>query len=302
LDELEERGFEVAEESRSNYALTALTLASMFQMRHIPDIPSLAEETGYKEGYRAITRVLAEPLPALETLRRHGYETVAIPSVATEVKLRTVDRDLDTGQIVQLETVLLGRTLIAPIVDFIAPDFVFDQQRSRSLDTLAAVELTATDGRQQFVFAHVMLPHAPFVFGPGGEPLPQPECVPVCSIFERPADHDEWLRLYRDQVVFVNDRVLQLIDAMRSVGADPVIVLMSDHGSRAFQPENQEEMLLNFFAAHSPGAPGLFPSDATPINIFPRLFGAYLDEEIPLIPDRFFLPDGDGPLQIKAIE
>jgi arylsulfatase A-like enzyme len=126
--------------------------------------------------------------------------------------------------------------------------------------------------------------------------------VPVCSIFERPADHDEWLRLYRDQVVFVNDRVLQLIDAMRSVGADPVIVLMSDHGSRAFQPENQEEMLLNFFAAHSPGAPGLFPSDATPINIFPRLFGAYLDEEIPLIPDRFFLPDGDGPLQIKAIE
>ena len=302
LEELEARGLEVADRSRSNYSLTGLTLASMFQMRHIPDIPSLAHETRLKEGYRALTRLLSAPLPTLETLRQHGYETVAIPSIVNEFKLRTSDRDLDTGQMVQLETVLLGRTLLAQIVNWIAPNLLYDQQRNRSMDAIAALEATATDGRQQFVFAHVMLPHAPFVFGPNGEPLSQPECLPVCSIFEPPADHDEWLRLYRDQVIFVNERLLEMIDSMRSGGADPVIVLMSDHGSRAFQAENPEEMLLNFFAASTPGAPGLFPDDATPINLFPRLFGAYLDEQIDLVPERFFLPAGDGPLEIRAVE
>jgi hypothetical protein len=77
---------------------------------------------------------------------------------------------------------------------------------------------------------------------------------------------------------------------------------MSDHGSRGFAAENPDEMLLNFFASATPGVPGLFPEDATPINVFPRLFGAYLDEESDVLPDRFFLPDGDGPTQIKAVE
>jgi hypothetical protein len=302
LEGLEARGFEVAARSRSNYSLTGLTFASMFQMRHIPDIEPLAQETRLAEGWRAISEVLAAPLPALETLRHHGYETIGIPSVVNEMRLRSADRDLDTGQVVQLETVLLGKTLLAPVVNWMAPDFLFDQMRDRSLESIAAVEAVAADTKQQFVFAHLMLPHAPFVFGPNGEPLSQPDCVPVCSIFEPPADHDEWLRLYRDQVKFVNQRMLEMIDAMQAGEADPVIILMSDHGSRGFAAENPDEMLLNFFASATPGVPGLFPEDATPINVFPRLFGAYLDEESDLLPDRFFLPDGDGPTQIKAVE
>lgn len=60
-------------------------------------------------------------------------------------------------------------------------------------------------------------------------------------------------------------------------------------------------MLLNFFAAYTPDAFGLFPRNATPTNIFPRLPRAYLDQ-IALLSERFFLPDGDGPLQIRAVE
>jgi len=302
IAELEQRGFDVAERSRSNYTLTALTLVSMFQMRHVPDIPSLQGVTGTAEGYRAVSDVLSQPQPAIETLRTHGYEAVAIPAVVNEFKLRGADRDLDSGQMVQLETVILGKTLLAPVVNWIAPDLIWDQQRDRSLDAFRAIEAAAADNRQQFVFAHVMLPHAPFVFGSAGERLPQPPCVPVCSIFEPPPEHDEWLRMLRDQVQFTNDRILALVDGIRVTGADPVIVMMSDHGSRAFAAENPDEMLLNFFAAATPEVPGLFPEDATPINVFPRLLNAYLDERFPLIPDRFFMPDGAGPLQIKPAQ
>jgi hypothetical protein len=302
LAELERRGFDVAEKSRSNYALTALTFVSMFQMRHVPDIPRLHGVGGLADGYRAVTSVLAQPQPAIEAFRRHGFEAVAVPAVVNEFRLRAVDRDLDSGQLVQLETVLLGRTLLAPVVNAIAPDFVWAQQRERSMDAIDAIVAAATDERRQFVFAHLMLPHPPFVFGPDGEPQPQPACVPACSIFDSRLGHAEWIQLLREQLEFTNQRLLTLIDEIRSDGADPVIVLLSDHGSRAFQAEYPEEMLLNFFAAATPGVANLFPEDATPINLFPRLLTAYLHEDVALLEEAFYMPDGDGPLQIRRAE
>lgn len=302
LDELEERGFDVSSRSRSNYPLTALTLASMFQMRHIADIPSLAHETGHAGGYRAVTRMLSGPLPVVEAFRLHGYETVAIPAVVNEFRLDTVDADLDSGEMVQLETVILGKTLLAPVVNWLAPELIHQQQRDRSLTAIAAIEALAVDPRQQFVFAHLMLPHSPFVFGRDGEPIPQPDCVPTCSIFEGPSDKEEWVRRYGDQVVFTNALLLDLIDSLLEGGREPVLILMSDHGARAWREEDPQEMLLNFFAALTPGAPGLFPEDATPINVFPRLIREYLDEAVPLLADKFFLPDGYGPLVIKAVK
>lgn len=302
LDALEERGFDISRRSRSNYPLTALTLASMFEMRHIEDMPSLASETGYAEGYRAVSRVLSGPLRAIETFRRHGYEAVGIPAVVNEFRLGAVDTDLDSGDMVQLETVILGKTLLAPVVNWFAPELIHQQQRDRSLKAIAAVEAAVLDPRQQLVFAHLMLPHSPFVFGREGEPIPQPECVPTCSIFEGPSDKDAWVGQYGDQVLFTNDLLLGMVDSLLAGGQEPVVILMSDHGARAWREEDPGEMLLNFFAAYTPEAPRLFPDDATPINVFPRLIRQYLDEPVPLLPDRFFLPGGYGPLVLKLVD
>jgi hypothetical protein len=301
-EELEERGFEIAERSRSNYPNTALTHVSMFQMRHIADVPPLPQQTRHAEGYRAIGRIMAGPLPVLETMRRHDYETIHITPVVNEFKMHSADRVLDSGQMVQLETVLLGRTLLGRVVDWVAPDLLYNEQRERSLQAVAAVETLALDSTRQFVFAHLMLPHSPYVFGPNGEPLPQPDCLPVCTIFHAPPG-EESLRLYRDQLSFTNTLMLEMVDTIRSGGADPVIVLMSDHGSRLFVTEHPEEFLLNFFASATPGRPGLFPDDATPVNLFPRLFRAYLNEEIDLLPERFFLPSGgESPTDLKPVD
>jgi hypothetical protein len=219
-----------------------------------------------------------------------------------EFRLGAVDTDLDSGEMVQLETVILGKTLLVPVVNWLAPQLIHQQQRDRSLKAIAAIEAAAFDPRQQLVFAHLMLPHSPFVFGRRGEPIPQPECVPTCSIFEGPSDKDAWVGEYGDQVVFTNDLLLEMVDSLLAGGKDPVVILMSDHGARAWREEDPEEMLLNFFAAYTPGAPELFPDDATPINVFPRLMRQYLDEPAPLLPDRFFLPNGDGPLVITMVE
>ena len=53
-----------------------------------------------------------------------------------------------------------------------------------------------------------------------------------------------------------------------------MIIFFSDHGSR-HDFDDRDEMLRSFFVASTPGQPGLFPNDVTPINIIPRLLNAY---------------------------
>jgi hypothetical protein len=105
--------------------------------------------------------------------------------------------------------------------------------------------------------------------------------------------------MYADQVAFVNGRLLEAIDVMRNARPEPVIILMSDHGSRVF---GVEEKLLNFFAAATPGHRGIFPEDATPVNVFVRLGNAYLGTDLPIVPDEFYAVQAGDPLAISRIE
>jgi hypothetical protein len=79
----------------------------------------------------------------------------------------------------------------------------------------------------------------------------------------------------RDQLTYVNRRLLETVRTIQATSdRPPVIVVFSDHGYRHL-PEDREETLRNLFAVYAPGQPDLFPEDATPINLFPRLLNAY---------------------------
>lgn len=293
LDALADRGFDVAGRSRSNYTETGHTLPSMLYMRHLYEIPAIEHgPNGSASGYRTLGEVLSAPLPAFELFRRHGYETITIPSVTDTYRIESADRVIDTADPNAFELLVLSRILLGPLIDWFAPELLFDQLRGRSLAALeAVVQLADEDGGPRLVFTHLMLPHAPFVFGPNGEQIDPPDCFPsrYCTIYDAPSNKAEHLGRYRDQVQFVNERMLEMIDAIRtSSTVPPVIVLLSDHGSRAF-PEDTDERFHNFFASATPHHGGLFPDDITPVNLFPLLAGAYLEEQVALQPDLFFL-------------
>ena len=68
----------------------------------------------------------------------------------------------------------------------------------------------------------------------------------------------------------------------------PVVVVMSDHGSRYF---DRSEMLRNLFIAATPGHPDLFAGDVTPINLIPRLLNAYTGTGLPLATEESYEVD-----------
>jgi arylsulfatase A-like enzyme len=86
---------------------------------------------------------------------------------------------------------------------------------------------------------------------------------------------------YADQVSYLDSRLSETVDAILAAARrPPVIILMSDHGSRigtaVVGPDTSDEGLDTFFAALTPGHPGLFGEEPTPLLVFDRLLSVYV--------------------------
>jgi hypothetical protein len=73
----------------------------------------------------------------------------------------------------------------------------------------------------KFVFAHILALHEPFVFSSEGEAVNYPESM----------DADQQIEAYRNQVDFVNSRLLPVLDKIiKESDPKPIIILQGDTG------------------------------------------------------------------------
>jgi hypothetical protein len=289
LDGLKQRGFQVAEHSRSNYSRTGLTLASMFNMAHVADIPALSSRPeGYNQQHRLVGDTLHAGNPALDELHRSGYETFYIPSRAAQYAVEPVEHMLAGTELDNFEVYLVTKTIIGPLLRTLAPTALYDQQRDRTRDSFATLARIASEPapRPRFVFAHLMTPHPPFVFDRDGGTPPLPPCYPgTCGILDPPRDLELYRSRYVDQLAYTNELVLAAVDAIIAAQSDAVVVLMSDHGSRLVFSDFAEST-RNLMAIRADRIQ--VPDTMTPISLFPLLFNAYLGTALGLPAARSF--------------
>ena len=298
LTAMEAQGFEVARDSRSNYNMTELTLASMFQMRQLPDVPAYTASVRPNNGEQANSLLLSGLIadgPAFDELHRHGYQMVGLPTEFTWLAI-PADRTVAGGQIDDFEIGLLTASRLRQL----APDQVRDvataQHRDRVLSSFDhLVELAReTSDHPRFVFAHIISPHAPPVLGPANDPRSGWPCFPAtCSFWVagEPNGHDDEVTMMRDEVAAVDDLTLATARSIVTDSRRPaVVVVMSDHGGRN-DLSDRSEMLRSMFLARTPGHPGLFPSDATPVNLVARLLDAYAGASLPLSTEESYWTD-----------
>jgi hypothetical protein len=289
LGELRNRGFEVADSSRSNYMYTTMTLASMLQMRYVQEI----DESVLTSPTRPSLRALINRNPTWDLLRSMGYQIAANQAPWETVAMRSAD--LFCGNhINDFEMYLLRTTLIGPVINFINADFLGDQHRraiNQAFDCLS--EISAPTASPKLVFIHVGGPHLPVVFTASGQPAARDVYGQDAQAI--PVSHERFVAAYTDEIEYLNSRVLGAVDVLVRRPDAPVVILLSDHGSESrldwedSSKSDLQERFSNFFAARTPGRTSIFPSDMTPINLFPILLDAYFGEEIPLHEARFFL-------------
>jgi hypothetical protein len=284
LREMEDQGFVLSPDSRSNYNLTVLTLTSLLNMQTaaelLPDPPSRPFDQ-----YRQLAARLNASV-GLEALRGAGYEVVSIPSPFSNVTLYNADRVLGSADISEFELDLLAKGGIRRVLPDVQRTLIGDSHRSRITAAFESLQDVAGErtGPPRVVLAHIMAPHPPYVFGTEGESTGPQNCYPESCGFwtqewDPPAELDGAVR---DQVEFISARVAE---ATRSIIAasrtPPIVIVFSDHGHRHDAADVQESV-RTLFLAHTPGASGMFPTDVTPLQVLPRLFNTYFGADLPV--------------------
>jgi hypothetical protein len=154
-----------------------------------------------------------------------------------------------------------------------------------------------------FTFAHLVIPHKPFVFGlDDGPKNPNGRAVDG-----RVVDQEKYEPYagYVDQIVFTNRAVSELVDTILSLSAtEPIILIQGDHGFRGMCSDCLNEVeswdaayyanimlpVLSAYYLPDDGVDELYPT-ISPVNSFRLIFDHYFGANLGLLEDRYFRPE-----------
>jgi hypothetical protein len=293
---LEARGFTVADRSYANFNLTHQSLASSLNFSLLDDV---ARDAGGASSDREPLYSMIRENRVMAFLKGQGYRLITVSSSIEPTDFRSVDRYFGfASSESEFRSVLLNTTPWPVLFGSARSAESYDAHRRRILNAFHALEESPREKGPFFMFVHIMAPHPPFVFGPNGEPV-DPGYLFAMVDADRlhganPAALPEYIRRYRDQLVFLNTRILEAVDAiLRGSAASPVIVVQGDHGSRAYtdfdRPEASyfKENLAILNAYHLPGgAASLVYPGISPVNTFRLIFKYYFGADLELLEDR----------------
>jgi hypothetical protein len=311
LRELEERGFAIAHDSWANYFKTAPSVVSTFSMDYL-NREAYAHTT--PQTFGPIHAALQHRLAAPAALKSIGYEYVLVANW-WEPSSKNADADVIDRytQFSQFSTILAATSMLlvlSPEASATSPDSdpeaisYPELARRHILHGFAAIERAAERGGPTFVFAHLTIPHSPYVFNPDGS-------MPTAAQQQARSDGEEYVA----QLEYANRRSLEVIDTILAGvepgEPDPIIILAADEGPwppgfRADQEDFQwleasdEDIAWKFGILNAYRMPGVdlealgFSDRISPVNAFRILFNAYFGTQFDPLPDVTYLsPDYD---------
>jgi len=301
LDQLEGLGFYVARCSQSNYAQTQLSLASSLNFNYLE---ALDEAYNPGNNKRVGMRKWIQHSAARTTLEGLGYQVVAFETGFKNTEWDDADLYLAPSAALgslqmfaglnDFELLLINNSAGLLLTDaaiklpeFLQTDFDNPRRIHRerilyALDQLA--KLPALPG-PKFVFAHLVIPHPPYVFGPDGE----------FTDYDR-----DKIAAYHDQVIYLNQRLIPLLESiLQESSTPPIIVLQGDHGGIE-SPQAYRMDILN--AYHLPGGGNARPyENISPVNTFRVIFNQYYGAQFALLDDTSYFSVYKTPFEYTVI-
>ncbi len=209
---------------------------------------------------------------------------------------------IDVGPRNEVEQTLIRSTAIGSFIDsrtdgYLTSTYERAHLEADALDSLLAEPSTGP----RFVYLHLPGPHWPIVFNENCGFRPGDRYSLGSAARENHAGDATSIALVADQTRCVDALVSRAIGAIVAARPDAVILVVSDHGPEerldwtAPTEPGMGERMANLFWARTPGRTDVFPADVSLVNVFPRLFNAYLGTDIPYHADEeFFGPAGDN--------
>lgn len=219
LTGLKKRGFSVSYDSRNTEAVATDTIVpNLLNLDYVVKV----EESGHKKAVfrnnTQLVQMFTENGYNVNLINHVDYLGTAGCRVLTEHQTRrTISEYLMRNSIYQKSAYL--RRLLD---EFFVSDYGANYRES--LDNALEQGLSCwqeTDGTPTLTIGYIQCPHSPTMVGRHGEELP-------FATGWNWRDHS----LYLNQLLFMNDYILELVDTIQGNDPGSMIFLMSDHGNR----------------------------------------------------------------------
>ena len=290
LNELRQRGFFIADKAKSNYNATYASLSSTLNLQHVG-------ETNL--SYRKLSEHISDNATA-RYLQGKGYQYI---TVNTSYAPTQNSKIADIRYQIPLGNEFLSVVLEDTLLECIMPNFA--EVNHHVLDSLHDV---VRHKEPKFVFAHLTLPHSPYIFDENGQ-----ELGGQYEIYAKQIRHtfspdnpekknygyvNNKLSTYVDQMKYTNKELLKVIDHINSNSkVKPIIILQSDHGwcQESVAPATAQYFEQRFPILNTWQVPDSvkkqLTSDICSVNTFRVLFSALYGENLPLIENTQYYVD-----------
>jgi hypothetical protein len=297
------KGFVVPAGARANYSQTYLSLASTLNLTYLDRV---AAAVGRDSADRRPLKQLIDRNALMAAARAVGYRVYAIGSPYSATQTIPA-ADVCVCPRRGLSELELEALMATPLAALPLERWTYGAHRAAILEGLDTVERLAADPGPTFVFAHVIVPHPPFVFAADGSARPSARRFSFHDAGEFDGTPEEYVQGYRDQTRYLTTRLTKLVERLLAqAGPAPVIVMHGDHGpgstmAAGSTPDLEERMAI--FAAYA------FPdaqmaaggSDVTAVNLARALAREYLAVDAPNLPDASFFSTWEQPYQFRAV-
>ena len=316
---LTEQGFANRLTAYSNYPFTMMSLGSTLKMEYQTDLTSQFQYRSVEHQAGFPYRKALDSPPVAHVLKNNGYEYTMLSSWwdFTRKSVLADRRPTDsyrlqafgkTFWLTDLQRDIVNKSVLSPLLLKGAsvgstPIIRYDLDRAPAenlyaqLATLKTLAATAKQSaKPQFVFAHILSPHDPYIFLPDGSSTTYDQN-------RTDNDADEKVK-YINQLSYVTGQFRDTIAHIRANDPGAVIILQADEGPypKQFQggqsashyhnpvdlPDAELRQKYGIFASYY--LPGVSQEETlngidSPVNAFRFVLSHYLGYTLPNLPD-----------------
>ncbi|MFZ5855373.1 MAG: sulfatase-like hydrolase/transferase [Chloroflexota bacterium] len=314
---LSSRGFYVADEARSNYVQTPLSLSSSLNFDYI----NFAEEYA---GADSINRIplfdLLKDSRTVQLLRDQGYRVVATSSGYPFTEFLDADEYLSPYRpsLNELERFFLSTTALDAVIstDTKIGDSLrtylplpgYQASRERIIFSLEELQTIPRLAGPKFVFVHIVGPHPPFVIDRNGDPVHTDRPYLAGDGMAFGGTPEEYQRDYIEQLTYINRQMELAIDAILAGSSQPPIILIQgDHGPGSMLMRDSLEQTCLFertsilSAYYIPNGSEWLSAYLTPVNSFRVVFNAVFDAGLPLLANETYFSPQSWPYDFTPV-
>lgn len=292
ISHLKDKGFFVSQNSRSNYMNTSLSIPSSLNFRYFDDLEGIVQLAWVDLKY---VRNIIVNNRVFSFLKEIGYSTISFSSPANYCNINNADHYLSRESTANaFANELLNST---PLMALQKVSIGVHRKHYKMLNyTFDGLAEAAKMPSPHIVFAHILCPHAPYVFDENGGFTKQ---FGIFGLDKSHPDISERKRRYLAQLKYVEKRIARTVDAILANSMQkPIIILQADHGIRWLLKDDPDKSgitsridcfaILN--ALHLPGFDySKLDNNITPVNTFRIIFNHYFGMDFDILENKSFI-------------